>query len=185
MEAEDPLVDLADIHLPGPVSFWPLAPGWWVLAAVLVIVLILAGIWYVRRWQRLRRLGVVLQELQSVYQTFTGQADPSPTQNTAGLQFLHGCNEILKRVALIHFPHDEVASLNGTQWLRFLDRTGGGQEFTVGDAKVLGDGSYRREFSGNARLIHDAAARWIRLRYQTVSVSGSSQPDYHSGEQTA
>jgi flagellar biosynthesis/type III secretory pathway M-ring protein FliF/YscJ len=39
---------LHDIHLPEPISFfWPLAPGWWLLLAF-VLVLILVSIWILR-----------------------------------------------------------------------------------------------------------------------------------------
>ena len=31
------LAQLRDIHLPDPISWWPLAPGWWALAAFLLI----------------------------------------------------------------------------------------------------------------------------------------------------
>ena len=166
MEAEDPLANLADIHLPGSVSFWPPAPGWWVLAFILFVALVFAGIRYAKHWQRQRRLQVALRELEQVYNRYNQQSDPQADHNEAGLQFLYGCNEILKRVALRHFPQEEVAKLNGSQWLRFLDQTGAGLDFSKGEARVLGDGSYRRQFSGNAEQIHKAAAGWIKLRYR-------------------
>ncbi len=31
------LAQLRDIHLPDPVSWWPLAPGWWALTAILLV----------------------------------------------------------------------------------------------------------------------------------------------------
>jgi hypothetical protein len=32
----DPLAALRDIHLPEAVSFWPLAPGWWIALGIMV-----------------------------------------------------------------------------------------------------------------------------------------------------
>ena len=31
-QAPNPLDQLRDIHLPEPISWWPPAPGWWILA---------------------------------------------------------------------------------------------------------------------------------------------------------
>ena len=33
----DPLAQLRDIHLPEPILWWPLAPGWWVLIVLYFI----------------------------------------------------------------------------------------------------------------------------------------------------
>jgi hypothetical protein len=45
---------LRDIHLPLPPSWWPPAPGWWGLAALVVLVLLLAA-WRWRQGVRRRR----------------------------------------------------------------------------------------------------------------------------------
>ena len=45
------LQNLNDIVVPGPVGWWPLAPGWYVLGAIAFIAcLVLAFRWW-RRWQ--------------------------------------------------------------------------------------------------------------------------------------
>ena len=37
MDSEELLAQLADIHLPAEISFWPPAFGWWILALLLLI----------------------------------------------------------------------------------------------------------------------------------------------------
>ncbi|HAU18090.1 MAG TPA: DUF4381 domain-containing protein, partial [Marinobacter adhaerens] len=39
MNPQDPLSQLRDIHLPETGGLWPPAPGWWVLAILLIAVL--------------------------------------------------------------------------------------------------------------------------------------------------
>jgi len=48
------LAQLRDIHLPDPISWWPLAPGWWVLAALLIVCSIFVFIAGLRRRRSLK-----------------------------------------------------------------------------------------------------------------------------------
>ncbi|HMM26605.1 MAG TPA: DUF4381 domain-containing protein, partial [Pseudoxanthomonas mexicana] len=50
--APDTLV-LRDVHVPPAPSLWPPAPGWWLLAGVVVLMLLGIAAW---RWHRRRRL---------------------------------------------------------------------------------------------------------------------------------
>jgi hypothetical protein len=43
MDSEELLAQLADIHLPEAVSFWPPAPGWWILALILLGIALFLG----------------------------------------------------------------------------------------------------------------------------------------------
>lgn len=161
MEAEDPLSELADIHLPDAVGFWPPAPGWWVLAALAILALVLL---YRRQLARLflrRRLGSALRELDAAYQAFEAGND----RNADGLKMLHTFNAILKRVALVHFSEPELPRLSGRAWLRFLDEKSGGNEFTTGAGQALGDGIYRPTFYADAAALHALCRRWIEQCY--------------------
>ncbi len=173
MEAEDPLSELADIHLPDAVNFWPPAPGWWVLAVLVVIALALVYRQQLARVFLRRRLGSALRELDKAYRVFqraTAQRpDKAPqldkSRNEAGLQLLQTFNAVLKRVALVHYNDPELPRLNGRAWLRFLDAQMHSADFTVGAGQVLGDGIYRPVFNADVEALHALCRRWVEQCY--------------------
>ncbi len=111
------LTQLAPDHAPPPLGWWPLAPGWWGLMALLLLAA-LALVWLhrrrqapsSRRWQR-----TALREL-AVLQTQPGLDDAQLAQ---GLQLL------LRRYAVARYGHEAVAALSGEAWIAFVVRRGG------------------------------------------------------------
>lgn len=166
MEAEDPLSQLADIHLPGVISFWPPAPGWWVLAALVLLGLALLARQLYRQWQQEQRVKRVLAELAQAYQVYQQASADTLHKNQAGLSLLYAINSLLKRVALVQHADVEVAPLSGLAWLQFLDQRGNNTDFTQGAGKVLGDGEYRPHFDGDADALHQVARQWLVRQYQ-------------------
>lgn len=146
-------LQLRDIHLPPPPDFWPPAPGWWLLAAILVLVIawILFLLWRRARLQRAqRRLLALLDELD-----LTRKHEP---RKLAELSML------LRRIALMHYPRQEVAGLTGESWLHFLDSSGGDGGFTRGPGRVLADGPYMPDLPGEYDPVGVSALvrNWIR-----------------------
>ncbi len=123
------LQNLHDIVVPSPVGWWPPAPGWYVVAIALPLLLSWIA-WKALRYRlanRYRSLALVeLRRLSSL-------ARVAATREQA-LQQLPG---LLKRTALAAFPRTEVAALSGDDWLRFLDRTGQTDAFTRGAGRRL------------------------------------------------
>lgn len=104
------LSQLHDIHLPEPVSWWPLAIGWWLLLLLLMVAAVV-GYWRYRRHQRLQWRRDALAELRQLQ-----QQQLSPKERVIEL------SKLLRRVAITRFPRDEAASLTGDKWLAFLDQ---------------------------------------------------------------
>lgn len=103
----NPLDQLKDIHLPAEVSPWPLSWTWW-LMLLAIVCLIAAAVFAYRSYQKRTRIKrQALKELMLLQ------------QNSCDLTTLH---QLLKRVALSCFPRQEVASLQGADWLLFLDQ---------------------------------------------------------------
>ncbi|MGE9270776.1 MAG: DUF4381 domain-containing protein [Verrucomicrobiales bacterium] len=106
MSSEDTsLSNLRDLALPPEVSWWPLAPGWWILITLATLtgcaLLIRALLLY--RANAYRR--EALRELRSARDLPTVAA-------------------LLRRTALAVYPREEVAPLTGNDWLNWLEEHG-------------------------------------------------------------
>lgn len=69
-----PKLELRDIHLPAPVSWWPLAPGWWLLLVALLLAVLGLVLW--RRGAPTRRLRrAALAELGAIEVAYATAGD--------------------------------------------------------------------------------------------------------------
>lgn len=105
---------LRDLHLPDPVGWWPLAPGWW-----FVIALALVGLgWLLRRaWHEYRRNAprrFAMRELE--------RAEAAFRQHGNTVTLARQVSELLRRAMLAYAPRHEVGGLTGESWLKWLDR---------------------------------------------------------------
>lgn len=111
MMPDDPLSQLRDIHLPQAGGFWPPAPGWWILAVtLLVIILLLAWLAY-RQQQKNRWLRLARAELRTL--EHTASQDP---------HWFMQVNELLKRTARARYPNEHPEVRTGEDWVAFLLR---------------------------------------------------------------
>lgn len=101
---------LRDIHLP-PAGWWPLAPGWWLLALV-VIVLAIGVAWWWRRHARQRPLRSVLREIDAIEAAHADHRDDTRAAEQA--------SRLLRRMARRIDP--AVASQTGAAWRAFVRR---------------------------------------------------------------
>ena len=153
------LDNLRDIVEPASISWWPLAPGVWLLLGLVAVWLAAGlGLWWVHwRRQAYRRAG--LQELHEI----AARLGHAPERAAA----LVDLAALLKRVALVAYAREQVAALSGNAWLTFLDRTGGTARFTQGPGAVLAEVSSRPGLGATldpkqvAALI-STARDWIR-----------------------
>jgi len=127
-------LDLRDIHAAPLPGLWPPAPGWWVLAAVLLAVLTVLAVWGYRRYRAYRQKCQIMHEIEQITARYK-------KGNTA--IFVTEISTLLRRVALRRYARAQVAPLTGAAWLRFLDDTGGEGEFEKGVGRILEVGPYQ------------------------------------------
>ncbi len=180
MDSEELLAQLADIHLPEPVSFWPPAPGWWVLALLLLIGLVYLGRRLAAARTRRKICDYALNELEQCYRKLVD----SPQDDLDGLKlrYVNEVNSVLRRVALVHFPQANVASLGGHAWVDFIRQKGDPSLLDEEIAAALSHGRFQTECNINADALHGMGRAWISslyLKTHPVSATDGSNSDRH------
>ncbi len=125
---------LRDIHLPGDPSFWPLAPGWWLL----LILVLLIGAWLVFKLLHRMRQKKHQQQILNEYTQLETKLLNNPNNEA-----IANINIFLRRLAISKYPRSDIASLTGANWLQFLDESGNTQEFSKGIGRILVDAPYQ------------------------------------------
>jgi hypothetical protein len=130
---------LRDIHLPGPIGWWPPAPGWWLLAALVLVGLALYAVHYYRG----RHKRAALRAMTRVRAALEQGAEP-----VACLQYV---STVLRRFAMTSIgaaraggAEADVPGLIGERWLKYLDGRWNKTEFSAGLGRQLLAAPYAR-----------------------------------------
>jgi len=169
--AERPdLSQLKDIHLPEAITDWPIAYGWWLLLAF-IIISVLTGLyfWQIKRKQEASK-NSALQLLDRQYAQFKANDD--------ALLFLQQSNQILKRFCLQKHPH--AASLSGSSWVNFLTarlpKENHKALFNDSLKQAIGQGLYQQACQFDVHNLYQACSIWLKHNKpsDTKNETGSS-----------
>lgn len=121
------LLQLKDIHQPPPISWWPLAWGWYPLSLILFSFLFLIFFWW--KWHRLSQRRFALKQWAEIMNRYETQGDI--TKSITALSHLLKISVLSKNSRL------EVASLHDESWLFYLDQLSDTQAYTQGCGRVF------------------------------------------------
>ena len=138
-----PSLQLRDVHEGLAPAWWPPAPGGWMVLGAVVAV----AAWFA--WRALRRRRRRAMILRLFDETVAQAATPS-------LQ-VAAMSELLRRAA--RRKHANADTLDGEDWLRFLDAGLPQPVFAAGAGALLRDGGFRADVSA-----HEAEALRIVAR---------------------
>lgn len=158
MNPGTPHLALRDIHLPEPISWWPPAPGWWIL--LFISLLLCFAVWLIyRRRQKRRHQRFSMQSLAEIRSVFAKE------QNNAKL--LRELSVLMRRSCITFYPRELSAGLTGEQWLGFLDATSVNKEFSNGIGKVLASAPYlpeQTQISIDSHALLNLCESWLRAQ---------------------
>lgn len=155
----DGQLPLRDLHLPDSVGWWPLAPGWWLLIALLV-----AGFaWLLSRYIAYRAHSAArrhaLRALDACTRAYVEHGD--------AVRLGAELSELVRRTMLAYAPRADVAGLTGEEWLAWLDRDLDRSHFLNGDGRPLIEWPYRSAEFEVSRSDVAAFVDAVRLRLST------------------
>lgn len=153
------LSQLRDIHAAGEPSWWPPAPGWWLLGLILLVLAVLALRAAGRRLALRRRRRRWLRELEALRQAHDPVREPR--------EFLAGVNRLIRAVAVRAFPGTACARLQGPEWVDFivslLPEQAAPESAVSESLGALAHGPYERLPEFDADALHEQAVTWVRL----------------------
>ena len=143
---------LRPIHFPDPIGWWPPALGWWVLGALMVVIIGILMLWYFKRQSNKQRLAVqqALKELDAIERQY---------QNDKR-QLVQAISALLRRVAMQQYGRTQTAGLAGADWAEFLQRAGR-QKMSAELATALSEMPYRPVEDVNSAQLIQQVRVWI------------------------
>lgn len=108
-----PDLPLRDIHLPEPGTWWPLAPGWWLLLGVVILIGLM--LWALRLWLRhVSRRKRALAKFKALQERHL--------RGESAHSLVSELSVLIRRTAISLYPREEAAGLTGEDWLHWLDK---------------------------------------------------------------
>lgn len=137
-----PQIALRDIHQAVAPSWWPLAPGWWIVIALIAAVAI--AVWVLRR-RKIRQI----RRLEAMFDDAVDAAPTPPAQ-------VRAMSELLRRAA--RRKQRDADTFEGETWLRFLDSGYRTPVFDTDAGRVLVEGAFRPDVdTADVRALRDIA----------------------------
>lgn len=156
---------IRDIHLPENASWWPIAPGWWLLFLISLFFLVLIykklkqqKIKYVSKYNNHPNIiNKALKQLNNI------------SQQTDDKQIIKQLSILLRRTAMSLYKNENVAGLTGNNWLYFLDNKGNTTEFSEGIGQALIAQPYQKKTDYPKKKLIKLTKKWLIIQKQATT----------------
>ncbi|OZG71224.1 hypothetical protein BTA51_21480 [Hahella sp. CCB-MM4] len=106
-------LQLNDVIEPTPVANWPVAPGWWIVYGLAILLVVLGILWLIKLSKQRANQKRTLAALQQCWEQHHATSDFTGFRQTANL--------VLKRHCL-QLGHRDIAAMPATSWQSFLQK---------------------------------------------------------------
>jgi hypothetical protein len=127
---------LRDIHLPDPVSWWPPAPGWWLLLCLLVII----GFLLFRVIKKIRQPVLKKSAIAEVEKLINNYQQHQNRQ-----LLVQQLSMLVRRIGMSYMSRRHMAGLTGTGWFKKLNSLGSDHVLHEDTIDILSQVPYQRQ----------------------------------------
>ncbi len=158
MNSKIDLSGLKDLHLLSEPSWWPLATGWWVVIATILIVGVCSLLFY-RAW----RQRPSVYAIRKINKMISIPDD---------LSYLKHVSQLLKRVAIAVYNRQQIAPLSDQKWQDFL-LTSAPNTLTKQEAHLIAFAPYESKLKKtiNRALLTDHLILWVKKVFKNEKSS--------------
>lgn len=158
-------IPLRDLHLPEMIGWWPLAPGWWIVFGLLLMLLGFALQRYREHRARNAARRHALLRLDELLTAYEDHRDV--------VSFSASVSALLRRTMLAYAPRKDVAGLTGEEWLAWLDQDLAHPQFVAGPGRKLIELPYRNP--GSEAVDADVYALVTAVRQRVATPVGGAR----------
>jgi hypothetical protein len=145
---------LRDIHLPTDSLWWPPAPGWWMLLALLILIGLLLP--KIPGWLRRKPVRTLsLREFDRIRQA-------SSDEHLDDRQVIQELSVLLRRTVMSYGARDSDANLCGDRWINRLNQISGERCFSSEQCDLLTRGQYQPRFEIDIEALFHSCENWIK-----------------------
>jgi len=146
------LKELRDLQMPDAVSWWPPAPGWWLVGAIAAAALV----WAVWRWRQHREATRYRRDARNAFSDIHNSWTNSKDANV----YLNDAAALLRQIAIKTRGREHVAGLTGSAWIAELSELSGAP-LSSDTTAALTESRYRGVNDANIDRVHGELQNWL------------------------
>ena len=146
-------LQLRDIHLPDPVSWWPPAPGWWFL--LLLFAGLMFALPYILKKLKHKPINkIALDEFNKIQQQYAAHQDTK--------LLLQQISALLRRTCMSFAGRQQSASTIGNAWISQLNQLSEENFFNDEISAWLLTAPYQKQTAINVEELLNVCHSWIK-----------------------
>lgn len=155
LSVEELLAQLKDLSV-SEVSWWPPAPGWWILAFLLVVTCFWVSQYFHRQKRRMRWVVAAESELAQLERQFASQAIDAQTA-------VSQLSVLMRRSAIAAMGRQSVARATDEQWIVLIAKIGNGQGLGRHAAETIAQAPFQAQPLPREQVEHllSASKKWL------------------------
>lgn len=151
---------LRGLHQPEAISWWPMAPGWWILLFIVISLIAWCTWLLIRHFQKNRYKKQACSELELAHIQWAKDSNASI--------YIQSANAILKRALIVAGANTHTVSRTGKDWEEILN-IWAKKPLLEKSVYALSESAYQAKPDADIEELHRDISYWLRTHKKPVN----------------